>query len=89
MRGSPLHVANLRGAPFAWRTCFVNRLLLILVLFGAAGCEQAECLTHCNDHREQVCGDDERTYLNACRANCTGTTVDYAGPCQGDEPEEQ
>ena len=68
----------------------MNRIGLILALgLLLAGCEQAECLSHCNDHYEQVCGDDERTYLNACHANCSGTTVDYAGSCQGDEPEEQ
>ncbi len=63
--------------------------LILTASLGLAGCEETECLSHCNDHREQVCGDDERTYENACFANCSGTTVDYRGPCQGDEPEEQ
>lgn len=58
---------------------------LLLVLSFVAGCEQAECLANCSDRYEQVCGDDNVTYLNACEANCSGTTVDYAGPCAGDE----
>ncbi|GEM_PF-3084987 len=69
----------------------MTRLVPLLALLGTTlvGCDEAECLAHCNDHFSQVCGDDEVTYDNPCHANCSGTTVDYGGPCRGDEPEEQ
>jgi hypothetical protein len=67
----------------------MHTLAVAAVWLALAGCEQAECFQHCNDHYERVCGDDERTHLNPCHANCSGTTVDYAGPCLGEEPQEQ
>lgn len=67
----------------------MTRLCFLICVLGLAGCETTECFSNCNDTREQVCGDDDRTYLNACNANCSGTTVNYAGACQGEEPEEQ
>ena len=56
-------------------------LLIVLLVLAASGCEEQECMDHCPDRRQLVCGTDDLTYDNSCVAACNGEDVQYAGPC--------
>ena len=55
--------------------------LTVLAVIG--GCAEQECMSHCPDDREQICGTDDVTYENSCFATCAGEDVQYGGPCTG------
>lgn len=59
--------------------------ILLFVALGSSGCERTDCFSHCSDRREQICGNDGRTYESACWAQCDDVDVDYAGPCREDD----
>ncbi|UCD74468.1 MAG: hypothetical protein JSV91_11850 [Phycisphaerales bacterium] len=42
----------------------------------------------CPDHWEPVCGCDELTYANACRAAVSGVSIEHTGKCEGFCPED-
>ncbi len=60
-------------------------ILMLLALAALAGCAEQECMDHCPDERQLVCGTDDLTYDNSCVAACAGEDVQYAGPCTGAE----
>lgn len=60
-------------------------LTFVLLLAALSGCPEQECMAHCPDDRQLVCGTDDVTYDNSCHAACVGEDVQYAGPCTGSE----
>ena len=65
-------------------------LCLLLACAVVQGCEEQECMDHCPDRRQLICGTDDLTYDNSCVAACVGEDVQYAGPCTGtEEPVDQ
>ncbi len=59
--------------------------LAVVLAVGLSGCPEQECMSHCPDDREIVCGTDDVTYENSCFATCAGEDVQYAGQCTGAE----
>ena len=58
-------------------------LTLVLAMTVLSGCAEQECMSHCSDERQLICGTDDQTYDNSCVAACAGEDVQYAGPCTG------
>ena len=58
-------------------------LAFVLLVAGLAACEEQECMAHCPDTRQLVCGTDDLTYDNPCQARCAMVEVQYPGQCTG------
>lgn len=43
-------------------------------------------LTPLPAHRDLVCGKDNVTYTNPCKAECVGVEIDYTGECVAPDP---
>jgi hypothetical protein len=65
----------------AVRILAVAAALALSLLLG--GCPEQDCMSHCPDRRQLICGTDDITYNNSCYATCAGEDVQYAGPCTG------
>ena len=57
--------------------------ILVLLTVALAGCDEQECMAHCPDTRQLVCGTDDLTYDNPCQARCASVEVQYPGQCTG------
>ncbi len=68
---------------------FGSLLLIMLCLAGCktkqAACVEQPCTTACNRMYKPVCGCNNKTYSNACVAECHGIKEYKEGPCEGDE----
>ena len=71
-----------------------NALLVSVVLFAFLcsifGCTTKKCIEKesddcvCTMQYDPVCGCNDKTYSNACEAECHGITTYTTGPCKDD-----
>ncbi len=63
-------------------------LLLFFLLFGLGSCTTMRCVEQpvadcvCTMQYDPVCGCNNKTYSNACAAECAGIKVYTKGPCE-------